>query len=308
MAETTWLEEVKLNEKYGPLQQSTEVDIAIIGAGIAGSTAAYLLKNQGKKVALIEKGIIGQESVTSYTTGFLSMFADNGLTETVDTFGAAKAKKVWQSQQSAIEKIAAIVKKEAIECELVRCSEYFYGNDNKQAMGLKEEFEQAKKFGFNVDFKIDTKLNFPNSCYMEVKNQGKFHSLKYITALIDLAAKSGVQVYEKTEITDISEAKKIVLTSGKHIITASKVLVATHDPIYNPLKIYAKKAMYQTYMYEVEIEKGLFEEATYDDEDNPYHYFRIDSKPKHDRMIIGGEDHRQDIKVPESKNYKALKK
>jgi glycine/D-amino acid oxidase-like deaminating enzyme len=65
--------------------------------------------------------------------------------------------------------------------------------------------------------------------------------------------------------------------------------------------------MYQTYMYEVEIEKGLFEEATYDDEDNPYHYFRIDSKPKHDRMIIGGEDHRQDIKVPESKNYKALK-
>ncbi len=306
MAETTWLEDVKLIEKYGALKQSIEVDIAIIGAGITGSTAAYLLKNQGKKVALIEKGIIGQESVTSYTTGFLSMFADNGLTETIETFGARKAKLVWKSQQSAIEEIASIVKKEKIDCEFVRCSEYFYANDNNQAMGLKEETAAAKKMGFDVKFKIDNHLPFPNSGYMEVRNQGKFHSTKYITALVNLAAKSGVQVFEKTEITNVEPDKQVILKTNKHTVTAKQVFIATHDPIYNPFKIYSKKGMYQTYMIEAAIEKGLFEEATYDDEDNPYHYFRVDSQPVKDRIIIGGEDHRQDIKIPEDKNFKAL--
>lgn len=306
MAKSTWLEDVSIKKQYSQLTQDLEVDVAIIGAGITGATAAYKLRKLGKKVAFFEKGLIGDESVTSYTTGFLSMFADNGLTETVETFGARKAKLVWQSQQTAIEEIAAIVKKEKIDCEFIRCSEYFYGNHNDQAMELKEEATLAQKMGFKVNFSIDGKLKFPNSGYMEVKNQGKFHATKYIASLIKIASQKGIQIFENTEISDINNDKKVVLTAGKYTITANKVLVATHDPLFNPLKIYAKKGIYQTYIYEVEIEKGLFEAATYDDENNPYHYFRIDSKPKHDRMIIGGEDHRQDIKIPESKNYKAL--
>jgi glycine/D-amino acid oxidase-like deaminating enzyme len=307
MAKTTWLEDIPFKNIYAPLASNIEVDIVIIGAGIAGTTAAYQLRSLGKKVALIEKGLIAQQSVTSFTTGFLSMFADNGLTDTTKSFGARNAKLVWQSQQSAIEEIAKIVNKETIECEFVRCSEFFYSNNNDQAVDLKEESQLAQKMGFDVEFKIDNTLNFPNSGYMEVKNQAKFHSTKYIKNLVKIASQSGIQVFENTEITEIKEEKKLAIKAGKFTVIANKIFVATHDPIYNPLKIYSKKGLYQTYLIELEIKKGLFKEATYDDEDNPYHYFRVDSKPEHDRMIIGGEDHRQDIKVPESKNYQALK-
>lgn len=37
-----------------PKMENVTVDVAIIGAGIAGITAAYLLKKAGKTVALIE--------------------------------------------------------------------------------------------------------------------------------------------------------------------------------------------------------------------------------------------------------------
>ena len=38
-----------------------EVDVAIIGGGIAGVTAAYFLAKAGRRVALLEKGVIAGE-------------------------------------------------------------------------------------------------------------------------------------------------------------------------------------------------------------------------------------------------------
>lgn len=50
--------------------------------------------------------------------------------------------------------------------------------------------------------------------------------------------------------------------------------------------------MYRSYVFELEIPKGRFKEALYEDNSNPYYYFRIDSGKDHDRMIVGGEDHK----------------
>jgi glycine/D-amino acid oxidase-like deaminating enzyme len=40
------------------------VDVAIIGAGIAGSTAAYYLAKKGHSVALLDKGTVGGEQTS----------------------------------------------------------------------------------------------------------------------------------------------------------------------------------------------------------------------------------------------------
>jgi glycerol-3-phosphate dehydrogenase len=41
--------------KYPPLQSDLTVDVAVIGGGITGVTAAYLLRKQGASVALLER-------------------------------------------------------------------------------------------------------------------------------------------------------------------------------------------------------------------------------------------------------------
>jgi glycine/D-amino acid oxidase-like deaminating enzyme len=64
--------------------------------------------------------------------------------------------------------------------------------------------------------------------------------------------------------------------------------------------------MYKSYVYEVRIPRGLIKEGTYEDCNNPYHYFRVDRQAKYDRMIIGGEDNRKEIAVDDRKNFKAL--
>lgn len=56
---------------YPSMTPGLEVDVAVLGGGIAGLTAATLLKEAGKTVAVVEAGRIGT-GVTGHTTGKLS--------------------------------------------------------------------------------------------------------------------------------------------------------------------------------------------------------------------------------------------
>jgi glycine/D-amino acid oxidase-like deaminating enzyme len=87
-------------------------------------------------------------------------------------------------------------------------------------------------------------------------------------------------------------------------VTAKDVIIATYKPITNQ-KTHLKKGMYRSYIYEIEVGRSQFPEAIYQDKSNPYYYFRVDRYEKHDRIIIGGEDHK-DI-FGESLKNKSLK-
>src|SRR4051812_34324154 len=75
--ESVWLHTVDAVSLYPALKHDLEIDVAVIGGGIAGLTAAYLLKKEGKRVAVFEKGVISS-GVSGYTTGKVSSL--HGLT------------------------------------------------------------------------------------------------------------------------------------------------------------------------------------------------------------------------------------
>ncbi|CAN5159846.1 hypothetical protein BH11PAT1_BH11PAT1_0940 [soil metagenome] len=305
MATTTWLEDSKETKKYPPLTEDLEVDVLIIGAGLAGISAAYQLSHSGKSVVVIDKGSIDQ-TTTAYTTAFLTYYIDNSATELISMFGKAKAKRIWESHNNAIDTIEAIVKKENINCDFIRCDEYVIAHEKKELEDLEEERKSAKDLGFDFSLHEQNTLNFSNAGYMKIPKQAKFHPLKYLIALKDLAQKNGVTFYEKTEVTKISGNEPVIVETKNHRITAQKVLIATYDPFNQPLQLFAHKGMYLSYVLELEIPKNTLKEGLYLDEHNPYHYFRVDPGKTHDRLIVGGEDHRREIPINEMKNYKAL--
>src|ERR1043165_6238389 len=53
-----WSDSVSL-PRFKTMDKNHRVDVAIIGGGITGITAAYLFKKAGCKVALIERGRLG---------------------------------------------------------------------------------------------------------------------------------------------------------------------------------------------------------------------------------------------------------
>ena len=57
--------------RFGSLDRDVEVDVAVVGAGITGLTAAYLLKRAGKTVAVIDRrraGGVDSMSTTAHVT------------------------------------------------------------------------------------------------------------------------------------------------------------------------------------------------------------------------------------------------
>ena len=289
--------------RSGKLVQDMATDIAIIGGGLTGLATAYMLSETGKKIVVIEKGWVGY-GATGLTTAFLTQSIDTGLRDLIDMFGKDLTKLILRSHEEAIESVEKIVKDHNIECEFMRCSNFAYANDEKESEGLRDEEKAGKELGVPVEYKEDQALGFVNFGYLEWKNQAKFHPLKYLRSLVLLLKERGVEIFEESEVVDLSGKGPYVLSTKEAKVTAQAVIEATYGPLKR--KLYFKKAFYDTYILELEIPGGEIPEGIYEDNMDPYHYFRVDRMGEKDRVILGGEDHRSDIPVDESKNYQAL--
>ena len=87
--------------RYPALDRNLSVDVAIVGAGITGLTAAYLLKRAGRTVAVIDRGRCGGVD-TSHTTAHVTCVTDSDLSELVKHFGRDHAQAVWDAGLAAI--------------------------------------------------------------------------------------------------------------------------------------------------------------------------------------------------------------
>lgn len=304
---TTW-SEFKKTKSYPALKGSVSADVVIVGGGMAGVLNAYILSKAGLKVVLLEKGVIGS-GATLATTAFITKVIDTNLSEMVSIYGSKVAQDVWRSGQEAIEEFDKIIAEEKLECEFTRCPNYLFASTKKQFEDIKEDFKFYKRFKLGATlYEQGDALTFPNYGYLEVPEQAKFHPAKFLYALVEKAKRNGALIFEHTEVKDIEGQGPFNIKVSKGSISAKQVIIATYKP-FSSKRTHLKKALYKSYVFEVEIPKGSFEEAIYEDNGNPYGYFRIDNTGEYDRMIIGGEDHKDIFgKTLDKTSFQALGK
>src|SRR6185436_8508759 len=107
-----WLRSAALPE-YPSLGRDLTVDVVVIGGGITGITAAYLLKTSGLSVALVERDRLARAD-TAHTTAHLTMVTDLQLNELVKNFGKDAARAVWDAGRIAIDQIESHIESEDI--------------------------------------------------------------------------------------------------------------------------------------------------------------------------------------------------
>jgi glycine/D-amino acid oxidase-like deaminating enzyme len=314
---TTWTVDVS-KKSYPAFTGNHAADVVVIGGGITGVVSAYLLAKAGKKVIVLDKGTIGS-GTTSYTTAFLTQSLDTDPADLIKAFGEDKARVIIASHGDAIKLVETIVRKEKISCDFMRCSNYVYANSEKEFKSLHDLSETSKSLGLETRVVSDgSNLGFKNCGYMEIQNQAKFHPLKFMFAVADRAEKLGAKFFERSEVlktetqsgasrTDgVDRTEKVITENGT--ITARHVIVATYAPYDNPASLYLKKGTYLSYVLELDVKNMRLLDGTFEDTQNPYHYMRIDEADngKGQRVVIGGEDHRQDFHTDETKSFNAL--
>src|SRR4051812_10430184 len=90
--------------QFESLSSDLETDVVIVGGGLTGITAAYLLKQAGVKIVLLERRRCA-EADTGHTTSHLTYVTDQRLHQLVKNFGKDGAKAFWDAGAAAIDQI-----------------------------------------------------------------------------------------------------------------------------------------------------------------------------------------------------------
>lgn len=279
------------------LKQSLDCDVCIVGAGITGLSSAYLLAREGKKVVMVDDGLI-VSGESQRTTAHITNVLDDRYSEIERIHGLGNARLAKESQTQAIDQIEEIVKAESIDCEFLRVDGYlFLAPETVPLEVLSNELDACKRVGF-TDVELLQELpvfkNKPPA--LRYPNQAQFHIMKYVNGLCRAAIRDGVQIFQETHVKGIREHDRVeVDVASGNVITAGSVIIATNSPVTDFVAIHTKQAPYRTFVIGIRIKKGSIPEALYWDTAEPYHYVRLQDMEadKHEQMlIVGGEDHR----------------
>ena len=143
---------------YPALDRDLDVDAVVVGAGLTGLTAAYLLQRSGRRVAVLERMRVGGVDSMA-TTAHVTCVTDTDLADLVKHFGRDHAQAVWDAGFAAIEQIEAIVNAEGIDCDWRRVPGVKHvplaGGSHDDVKALQEEARLGRELGFDAEFTDD---------------------------------------------------------------------------------------------------------------------------------------------------------
>src|SRR5215210_5801639 len=133
------------------LPNDLSVDVAVLGGGITGIATAYLLKQAGAGVAVVEARRI-VKSVTGNTTAKITSQHSIIYDRLISDFGEEQARLYGEAQESAKDKIALLVEQLNIDCDFRRTSAYTYTLDEQELDMIQREVEAAGRLGLPASF------------------------------------------------------------------------------------------------------------------------------------------------------------
>ncbi len=199
-----------------------EVDVAIIGGGMAGILTAYLLGRRGVNCAVFEANRVGGGQ-TQGSTGKVT--SQHGLIygQLVERFGVEKARQYALSNQQAVEQYRTIVGELGIQCGFSRQDAYLYSRNDAQA--LLNEAKTAAALGLPASFVEDPPLPFSVAGAVRFTNQAQMDPLAFLYGV-----SSNLRVYEHSPVTRVEGN---VLTVNGYPVHGDQIVFACHYPFVN---------------------------------------------------------------------------
>jgi glycine/D-amino acid oxidase-like deaminating enzyme/nitrite reductase/ring-hydroxylating ferredoxin subunit len=291
---------------YEALNENTEADVAIVGGGITGVTAAYLLAKQGLKVVILEAGNI-LNGTTGHTTAKLT--AQHGVIydELISHFGEEKTKLYYQANAEAITFVKDLVEEKKIDCDFSMEDAYIYAVSDQAAGKVQKEYEAYQKLGIDSSFSERIPFNIDIKGAAVMKGQAQFHPLKFLKALLEDFTAAGGKVYENTTAVDIEEGQPAaVKTRNGHTVTAKHVIVASHFPFYDAKGFYfARMEPERSYIVAVKTREE-YPGGMYYSADQPTRSLRYTPVNGEKLVLISGDSHKTGHESDTLKHYEAL--
>ncbi|MGQ0653318.1 MAG: FAD-dependent oxidoreductase [Betaproteobacteria bacterium] len=287
-----WAATAQLPE-FPPLSQTLHADACVIGAGIAGLSAAYFLAKAGRSVIVLDDGPIGG-GMTGRTSAHLTNMMDDRYFEVERLHGRDSARLAAESHTAAIDMVERICRVEGIECEFKRVDGYLFLAAGDKPQTLDKELEAAHRAGLRNVTRVERApfASFDSGSCLRFPHVARFHPLKYLAGLARAIQTMGGHIFTGTHAARVEGGTPALVEAGGHDVTADSVIVATNVPINDRVAIHTKQAPYMTYVIGARLTgaglTGDVPDILAWDTGDPYYYVRREG----DVLIVGGEDHK----------------
>ncbi len=276
---------------FPTLSNDVNVDVAIVGAGIAGLTTAMLLKKAGKTVAIIEsKKIVA--GVSGHTTAKVTSLHQLIYADLLRDLGIDKARIYAASNQAALERVAKFVEDEHIDCDFSRQNAYTFTESEFGLQQIEEETAAALQLGLPASFVQQTSLPFPIAGAVQFSHQAQFHPRKYLLHLAKCLIGDGSYVLEDTRVLNVEEAQTCRVITDRSVVTARKVVITTHLPILDSGLFFAKTYPKRSYIVGAHIDPEQAPEGMFIGSGEGYFSIRTTPDPDGLLLLVGGGGHK----------------
>ncbi len=290
---------------YEPLADGVEVDVAVVGGGIAGITAAHLLKRAGKSVAIVDaKRIL--HGATGYTTAKVTAAHNIAYAAVAKKFGDDGARLYAAANQGALERIARLVEEMQIDCEFERKPNYVYCESPDERNQVEQEVDAARKAGLAAKLVEETPLPYQVECAFRLDEQAQFHPRKYLLPLAQFVDGEGSHVLELTRVVKVTGSDRLRVETDRGVVTARDVILASHLPFLDRGFFFAKAHPERSYAVAARIRDEQDPQGMYINVSRPTRSVRTAYDEQGLLLLLGGEGHKPGAEPDTEARYRAL--
>src|SRR5688500_9607516 len=178
-----WIDSAPL-PRFSKLDRDLDVEVCVIGGGMMGITTAYLLKQAGRTVALLERDLLARAD-TGSTTAHLTAVIDLYRRDAVKTFGKDATRAVSDAGLAALDQIGKNIRAENITCDFRWVPGYLHVpfgiTNHKDRELLEREAEVSRELEIDAEFL--SSIPYFNVPGVKFSHQALFHPRKYLSAL-----------------------------------------------------------------------------------------------------------------------------
>ncbi|MEH3087102.1 MAG: FAD-binding oxidoreductase [Xylophilus ampelinus] len=234
--ESYWTESA---EAFAPPARDlpARVDVAIVGGGFTGLSAALALAKRGARVAVLEAG----PRVAAEASGRNGGHVNNGLAvdyaEVAAKVGVDRARGWYHAYDASVDTVERLVREEAIDCDFLRHGKLKLATRPQHLEALQRSAQRLIADGVDTDVEIldaaRVRAEVQSARFyggLLYKRSGQMHMGRFARGLAAAAERRGAEIHTGTEVRSfqrVGRGHAHRLVTGRGTVEAGQVLLAT---------------------------------------------------------------------------------
>jgi glycine/D-amino acid oxidase-like deaminating enzyme len=232
-----WLETVTDPAQGSPEALPDSVDVAIVGAGFCGLSAARSLAKRGLRVAVLEGETLGW-GASSRNGGMVLTGMKLPVPVLISRYGQAAVQRMYAASLESIDLVERIVTEEGIDCSFSRCGHLevackpsHFASYAEAAARIHREFSHSLRVVPKNELRQEIGSDIYFGGLVDETSAG-VNPAQYVMGLAKAAQRAGACLYAHTRVLDVKRetnngSNRFRTTTSRGTLHSREVLLAS---------------------------------------------------------------------------------